>query len=175
METCSAQCRPLPLPQILERLGCLVMWEGSKQRHDCQSGVKKLGKYFSIFRDLLTAEREISDSSVLATSTLLMVNEAIPSRNRCRFLVFLRSGDSWVFYALFLLPILVQSSSSLLFQKHPRMYSCEKNSRRTWSLLRQIRRLFLNMIHISGGGHPLMYYILLIDNKRKKDRKYTFH
>lgn len=86
-------CRPLPLPQIPKRLDYLEMLEGGKQRHDCQSDVKKLGKYFFTFRDHLTAEQgEMSYSSVLPTSTLLMVKEAIPSRNGCPYSVFLRSG-----------------------------------------------------------------------------------
>lgn len=29
------------------------------------------------------------------------------------------------------------------------------------------------MIRVAGDGHPLLFYVLLIDNKRRKDRKST--
>ena len=92
----------MPLPQILKRLDGLAMLEGGKQRHDCQSDVKKLGKFYFTFRDHVTAkEGEISYSSALPSSTLLMVKEAIPSRNGCPYSVFLRNGVTWGLCALF--------------------------------------------------------------------------
>jgi len=68
--------------------------------------------------------REINCSLVLPTSTLLVAKEAIPSGNGCPCSVFLFS---------YLLPVLVRNSWSLILQKHPRMWSCEKNSSRTRS------------------------------------------
>lgn len=64
-----------------------------------------LANIFFTFRDHLTAnEGEISYSSVLPTSALLMVKEAIPSRNGFPYSVFLRSGVTWVLCILLFCP-----------------------------------------------------------------------